>query len=160
MNAGILPFLMICAAFGFAFYATPNREAWRAAAILAVSALVVQFLVSPVGIGDKVLFLGLWTVTASLAALVHLREGLRGGAGMIVALLAGTCLGMTVKTGEAWHLLLALPVALLFLPSSWLRSLGYGVAIKVMSSWLIAISLLAAMVSLTPTPGYQQDHME
>jgi hypothetical protein len=29
-----------------------------------------------------------------------------------------------------------------------------------MSSWIIAISLLAAMVSLTPTPGYQQDHME
>lgn len=161
MNAGILPLLMLCAALGFALYATPIRQAWIALAMLGGTALLLSVLIKPSSVWDKPLFLGLWATTAILAGLVHLRSGLRGPATLIAALIAGVWVGSIAGlAGEPRSALLSLPAALLFLPSAWVRSLGYGIAIKVVSSWLVAISLLAAMVSLTPTPGYQQDHME
>lgn len=161
MNAGILPLLMICAAMGFALYATPFRQAWTAFAILAGVALLTSFVAKPPTGWDKPLFLGLWGTTAILAGLVHVPGGLRGVAALVAALVAGMGLGLAATLAGGFRdVLFAIPAALLFLPSAWARKQGYGIAIKVMSSWIIAISLLAAMVSLTPTPGYQQDHME
>ena len=39
-------------------------------------------------------------------------------------------------------------------------SRGWGIAVKVVASWLAAVAILATMLSLVPTPGYMPDHME
>ncbi len=161
MNAGILPLVMICAAFGFALYATRAREAWIAIALMSATALLVSYLAKPASGSGETLLFGLWATTVVLSLLVHLSNGLRGAAVVILALIAGVWMGLaSAELGGPRQAFMAVPVALLFLPAAWVRSRGYGIAIKVMSSWLVAISLLAAMVSLMPTPGYKQDHME
>lgn len=158
MNAGVLPFLMLCTALGFALYATPLPQAFLAITILAGVAVLLSIFLLPPLTWEERLLLALWATTAVLAALVHLPTGLRGAAALSAALIAGVVLGLAA--GGPHHVLPTLPATLLFLPAGWVRRRGYGIAIKIMSSWLIAISVLAAMVSLTPTPGYKQDHME
>ena len=55
---------------------------------------------------------------------------------------------------------MALPWVLVTVPAAWLIAHGRGIAVKIVSSWLIAIALLSAALPLTPTPGYEPDHLE
>jgi hypothetical protein len=55
----------------------------------------------------------------------------------------------------------ALPWALLVVPASLTVRWRLPVAIKVVSSWLIAVAALEATLQFLPvTPGYMPDHME
>lgn len=74
---------------------------------------------------------------------------------------AGLWCGLLVALGGSPSVLLEVaPWVLLCLPGAWLVKTGKGVAIKVVSSWLIAIAVLAAALSTVPLPGYMPDHME
>jgi hypothetical protein len=69
---------------------------------------------------------------------------------------------MLVALGGAQiELLKALPGVLVFWPAAWIAGLRAPVVVKVVSSWLIAVAVLAATLQLLPvTPGYLPDHME
>jgi hypothetical protein len=81
---------------------------------------------------------------------------------LAVAVNAGFWSGAVVAVaGSESDLLRALPAALTIAPASWLIRSRAAIVVKVVSSWLIAVALLAATLQLLPvTPGYIPDHLE
>ena len=65
-----------------------------------------------------------------------------------------------VEGFQDMDLAIALPCVLILLVGRPVVVGGWGIGVKVVASWLTAVAILATMVSLTPTPGYVQDHME
>ena len=58
-------------------------------------------------------------------------------------------------------LLKAAPCVLLAMPAAWLIGRKASIAVKVASSWLIAMAVLAALLPFLPvTPGYLPDHLD
>lgn len=107
------------------------------------------------------LFRGTCAAAAIIAASVHLprrmAEPLAVGFTTVSAIVPGMAIS---AAGSSAELAEALPWILLGLPAAALIGSGRQIAVKVVASWLIAISLLSVGVSLVPTPGYKPDHME
>lgn len=161
MRGGALPPALLCAALGLALGFAPRR-AWPVSlAILVAVAVGASWLKIPPAWIDGV-FAGCWISVVLAAASVHLPGGM--GRNTALALSANTglwCGAVIAAAGTQVDLIEALPLALLCLPAGWLVGRGWGVAVKVVSSWLIAIALLAAFLPVTtPTPGYAPDHMD
>ncbi|MGH8079493.1 MAG: hypothetical protein ACREP7_02885 [Lysobacter sp.] len=79
-----------------------------------------------------------------------------------LAFAIGACCGVSAAThGNAPEALRALPCLLLALPAAYCIRRGAGIAVKVVCSWLLAVTLLAASLPLLPvTPGYLPDHLQ
>ena len=160
MSAGFLPLALLCAALGLAMGKTPFRYS-----IMAIAALIVTSVLSygfiPAAWWGKHAILGLWLSAAITAALAYLPRGLDGAWLFLASVNAGFWIGAVAHSGgEGIGIALALPMTLLFLPASWLLKQNLGVAVKIAASWIIAVSILAGMVSISPVPGYEPDHME
>ena len=136
---------------------------WRtlAVAILLLCGAAWLALALPIdGRGVEVAFAGCWISIILLAAAVHLRP-VPPWLAFAAALDAGLWAGAVIKAeGTGTQLLEALPCVLIALPAHLVRQRGWGIAIKVVSSWLIAVALLAALLPTTVTPGYVPDHMD
>ena len=106
--------------------------------------------------------MGFWISVIATAASVHLARGLRPWAAMVLSLNAGVWASAVVSlSGSRLDLLKALPFVLIVLPASWVVGRHASIAVKVVSSWVIAIAVLAATLQLLPvTPGYLPDHLE
>ena len=151
---------MLCAALGLAL-AFAHRRSWPLAfAGLLASMASASFLVFPQSWQDGI-FLGLWTSIVLAALSVHLPKGLGTRGAALLSVNCGFWAGSVISAaGSRTDILKAFPLVLLCLPGAWLVSKKGGVAVKVAASWLIAVSILAAALPLTPTPGYKPDHME
>ncbi len=131
-----------------------------AQAVMVIVALAASFLILPIGWQDGV-FLGCWISVAATALTVHLPKGLGRTLALFLALNAGIWVGAVISTaGDRLDLFKSLPVALVCWPAAWLVARNKGIVIKVVSSWLIAVALLAAGLTIVPTPGYKPDHMD
>ena len=160
MRGGTLPAALIFAALGFALSFAPRRIRAPALLIAAVTALAAKQVRFDVSHAEAIYF-ACWTSVIVAAASVHLPAGLSERAAVVLALACGATAGAVIGlTGSVRDLASALPAALVILPAGWLVASGRGIAVKVVSSWLIAIAMLAAALPLTPTPGYAPDHME
>jgi hypothetical protein len=160
MRGGALPPALLCAALGFALAYAPRRTMAYALVMVALTALAASFLNIPAGWQDGV-FLGCWTSVVVAALSIHLPKGVGPRLAVGLALNSGIWAGAVIATsGTRLDLLKALPAALICIPATWLVSTKRGLAIKVVASWLIAVSILAAALPLTPTPGYKPDHMD
>jgi hypothetical protein len=86
--------------------------------------------------------------------------GLRTG--LALAINAGLWAGLVIAVaGAPLDLAKALPWVLICLPAALIVEGRFQIAVKVVASWLIAVSFLAAALpATTPTPGYVGDHME
>ncbi len=128
-----------------------------------VAALAAAFAVAEVPLPVKwveAIFLGLWASTVLTAALVHFPQRRRAVL-LVLGVNAGLWAGASIAVaGTALDLARAAAWLALVLPGAWLVATRRGVAVKVVSSWLIAIALLAAVLPIVPTPGYAPDHME
>jgi hypothetical protein len=125
-----------------------------------MAALGASFLSFPASWQDDV-FLGCWASIVVAALVIHLPGGVGPKLALVLGLNSGFWAGAVISTaGAKLDLLKALPLALLCLPGAWVVSTKRGLAIKVMASWLIAVSILGAALPLVPTPGYKPDHME
>jgi hypothetical protein len=95
-------------------------------------------------------------------ASVHLGRGLNQWAAVALSLNAAAWASAVVSlSGSKLDLLKALPCVLIVLPATWVVSRHGSIPVKVISSWVIAIAILAAALQLLPvTPGYLPDHME
>ena len=160
MRGGALPPALLSAALGLALAYAPPRA--RAAAVLIlwiVAPLAALLTLAPRW--EEAVFLACWAGVILAAASVHLPRGLTTrlalGLALAIAVLAGA---VTAAAGSLPALLMALPWVLVTVPAAWLIAHGRGVAVKIVSSWLIAIALLSAALPLTPTPGYEPDHLE
>ena len=107
-------------------------------------------------------FLACWLSVAVTAAAVHLPRGPQVVTAVALSLNAGIWLSAVVTlSGSSRDLWKALPWVLVFLPASWLVERRASIAVKVISSWLIAVAVLAAALQFLPvTPGYLPDHLE
>lgn len=160
MRGGILPAALIFAALGFALSFAPRRIQGLGLVAAAIAALLsLQLQVDPAH--AEAVYLAVWSSIVVSGASVHLPDGIRERGGVLLALVCGAAAGAVIGLAGGWpDLALAALAILVILPGTWLVGSGRGIAVKVMTSWLIAIALLAAALPLTPTPGYAPDHME
>ena len=160
MRGGSLPPALLCLALACALAFAPRRALLPSLIALVVAA-VLAFLLKVGSPWIEAVFLGCWISAVLIAATVHLPRGLPVWGAVAAGLLAGAfCGAVTAVAGAPRDLAIALPVALLALPARWLAKGRAAIAIKVLGSWLIAVSILAGAVPVTPTPGYAPDHME
>jgi hypothetical protein len=160
MRVGVVPAALLFVALGLALAFAPRSA--RAASLLALIATlgVFTFVPTPQAWLEGV-FLGCWIAVIATAASVHLR-----GLGLLAALVLSVDAGIWASavislSGSRLDLLKALPCSLILLPASWVVRRYDSVPVKVVSSWIIAVAVLAITLQLLPvTPGYLPDHME
>lgn len=159
MRGAALPAALLCAALGLMLARARWRMLGLALLLLCTSAFAATFL----PIRDhavEMAFAGCWTSIILLAAAVHLR-GVPPWLAVAASLDAGLWAGAVIAAeGARLDLSRALPAFALCIPAhlAWRR--GWDIPVKVVSSWLIAVALLAALLPTTPTPGYVPDHMD
>jgi hypothetical protein len=161
MNGGALPAALLCAALGLAL-ATAERNAWMIGlAVLTATASAVAFTPVPTRWTNAV-FLCCWASVVLSAASVHKPHGLGRIAALALSLNAGFWTGaVTSLSPSKMNLLKALPISLCVFPAMWTIQRGRLIAVKVVSSWLIAVAILAATLQFLPvTPGYLPDHTD
>ena len=160
MRGGALPPALLCAALAFALALAPRRALLPGLAILVVGAVAASLLPLE-GVDPDYVFAGCWISVILTAAAVHLPRGVGAKLALGLAANAGLWAGAVVAAaGMTRDLLPALPVVLLTLPAAWLVTHRGALAIKVVSSWLVAVAILAAALPMVETPGYAQDHMQ
>ena len=160
MRGGSLPPALLSAALGLALAYAPPRARSAAVLVLWIAAPLVA-LVSLAQHWEEAVFLACWAAVILAAASVHLPRGLSMQLALALALAIAVLAGMvSAVAGSLPTLLLALPWVLVTIPAAWLIAQGRGIGVKIVSSWLIAIALLSAALPLTPTPGYEPDHLE
>lgn len=161
MRGGALPPALLLAALAFVLaHASPRTRIWSLIALLGMLAALSQLALPPDWL--EIAFLGCWISTAGTAAAVHLPSGPGPAGGILLSLNAGFWAQAVVAlSGTPHDLLAALAVIILVVPAGWLVARGASIAVKVASSWLIAIAILAAVLPFLPvTPGYLPDHLE
>jgi hypothetical protein len=161
MRGGALPPALLFAALGLALAgATPRVQGWSLVA-LGLTLAVLSPIAVPRGWLELV-FLGCWASVAVTAAAVHLPRGPGRIGALALSVNAGLwASGVVALSGSRLDILKAAPAVLLLLPGAWLVAQRASIAIKVASSWLIAIAVLAAVLPfLSVTPGYLPDHLE
>lgn len=160
MRGGFLPPAILIAALGLALAFIPLRRALIAAGVMVMVALAAWWSTPPAGWVEAI-FVGCWLSVIATAGLVHRPLRLAPALFLFAGANAGLWAGLvTSVAGKTRDLAIALPCVLLLLVGRPIVKRGWGIGIKVVASWLTAVSILATMVSLTPTPGYKQDHME
>lgn len=153
--------MLLCATFGLALAFAPRRVRLACIGLVAVWALGGFALKLPRASVDLVFLLG-WLSMIVCAASVHLRNGLSPRLAALLAIDAGWWSGAMIGAEGRW---LDLPAAwlcmLTLIPAALAVRWRVPIAAKVMSSWLIAIAVLAAALPYLPvTPGYLPDHLE
>ena len=156
-----MPPALLFIALGLALTFAP-RGAW-VPSLLALAATLGAFSswsVPPVWVEG--VFLGCWISVIATALSVHLGRRLTRTAALVSSLNAGVWASAVASmSGSRLDLLRALPCVLIFLPASWVTGRHTSIPVKVVSSWVIAVALLAAILQFVPvTPGYLPDHME
>lgn len=160
MRGGALPAALLCVVLGLALGYAPRRALVPAFAALAAAAGLTAL--APVDPDHRELvFAGCWIGLIVTALLVHLPQGLPTGVAIAAAVNAGVWSSAVIAIeGQPVALATALPWALLAIPAGSIVAKGWGIAIKIMSSWLIAVALLSLFLPTANTPGYTRDHME
>lgn len=157
MNGALLAAGVLCAALGLVLaFAASRRALWSGLAVLAAASLLAA--VAPVEGGEAAVS-ACWGAVLAAAVFVHLPR--KGAAAIIgLCLVGGALAGLACGAeGRPQHLLAALPWALTAVPGAWLVATGRGLALKVGLSWLAAAAALSLGLHMTPTLGFEPDHM-
>lgn len=155
-----MPPLLLFGSLGLALAFASPRTRVPALGLAAVGALAVAQISFPESWREG-LFLACWVTVAGAAASVHLPNRVCRQIALPMALWVGIIAGaVTAIAGHTRDVLTGLPALAVLAPAAWLVATGRQIAIKVVTSWLIAIAVLAAALPLTPTPGYVPDHMQ
>jgi hypothetical protein len=161
MRGGTLPPALLCAALGVSLGFAP-RNVWPPCVLVLVATVGTLAFAPPPQTWLEGVFLICWLSVVLTAAAVHLPRGPQLVIAVALSLNAGIWLSAVVTlSGSPRDLWKALPWVLIFLPASWLVARRASIAVKVVSSWLIAVAVLAAALQFLPvTPGYLPDHLE
>jgi len=161
LRGGTLPPALLCAALGLALAFAPRR-AWGPS-LVALAATATALAIAPVPPGWlEGVFLGCWVSIAAGAATVHLPGGLSPRGAFALSVNAGFWSGAVVAlAGSRLDLLKSLLGVLVLLPAALIVGWRAPIVVKVVSSWLIAVAVLAATLQFLPTtPGYMPDHLD
>lgn len=160
MRSAALPAALLFATLGLTLAFAPRRIRVPGLAATTIGAAIVSLLGLPIVMQDTA-FVGCWASLIVTAACVHLRGGPGPRAVLALSGNAGLWAGAVIAaTGSPFDLLRALPGALIILPAAIIHRHA-PIALKIASSWLIAVAMLAASLNFLPvTPGYLPDHLE
>jgi len=161
MRGGALPPAFLCVSLGLALAPAERRLGMVGVLVLATTATVIAVVPIPRGWTDTA-FLACWLSVALNSAIVHLPRGLGRSGAVVSSLNAGVWTGaMIAPATSRLDLVIALPCCLSMFLAAWICKRHGSIAVKVVSSWLIAIAVLAAALQFLPvTPGYLPDHIE
>jgi hypothetical protein len=158
---GTLAVVLLFSALGLALALAP-RVAWvpslaALGASFAGAALVPVHWADPEGA-----FLTCWLIVAATAATVQLWRRINGYIAFALSVSAGVSASAVAHlSGSHLQILAALPCLFLCVPGSWLAARGALLPMKIVSSWIIAVAVLAATLQFLPvTAGYLPDHLE
>jgi len=153
--------MLLCAAFGVALAFVPWRS-WSSCMALLMLAAICGYVLKPAHASADLVFLCGWLSVIACAATVYLPRGLSPRLALLLAVDAGLWSGaMIAVEGRPLDLPAAWLCMLALLPASLAVHWRVPIAAKVMSSWLIAIAVLAAALPYLPvTPGYLPDHLQ
>jgi hypothetical protein len=161
MRSGLLASALLFTALGLVLTFTSRRD-WATSLVTLLAGIGAAGLLPFPRNWLEGAFLGCWISISATAAMVHLSRELAPAATLAISLNAGFW-GATASaaSGSQLDVLEALPCVLIFLPAAWLDARFGPLAIKVVSSWVIVIAVLAATLQVLPvTPGYLPDHLE
>ena len=156
-----MPPSLLFGALGLALAFAPRR-AWAPSLVATGMTMSALALVPIPRSWLEYAFLACWISVATTAAMVHLPQGTSFTGAIALSVNAGVWATAVVKlAGAPVDLFEALPWVLLFLPAAWMVTKYGTVAPKVLSSWVIAVAVLAgALQLLSVIPGYMPDHIE
>jgi hypothetical protein len=101
-----------------------------------------------------------WVLVLVSALCVHLPRRLGVAAALPLGLVGGGLAGSITGGGGEWKALAqALPWTLLAIPGAWLVARRRGLIVKIVLSWLGAAAALSLGLNMTPTLGFEPDHM-
>lgn len=151
---------VLCAALGLSLaFAKFTRAFWAGLALLLGTAVLVSTVEVDPAAGELAVS-GCWVAVLGAAVCVHLPRGLMVPVALALCLSGGTLSGLAVAgAGRPADLLGALPWALASLPGAWLVAQGKGLVLKVVLSWFAAAAALSLGLLMTPTLGFEPDHM-
>jgi hypothetical protein len=161
VRGGVVPLALLFLALGLAFAFSPRR-AWGAGLLALLATLGAGALVRVPQTWLEGVFFAFWVSVILTAASVHLGRGLKPWAAVALSFNAAVWASAVISlSGSKLDLLEALPCVLIVLPATWVVSRRVAIPVKVISSWVIAVAILAATLQLLPvTPGYLPDHLE
>jgi hypothetical protein len=156
-----MPPTLLFMALGLALTFAPRR-AWWPSLLALLATLAAGAFVPLRQTWLEAGFLGCWISVIATAASVHLVPGLGARGAVALSFNAAVWASAVVSlSGSKLDLLEALPWVLIFLPASRVVRRFASIPVKVVSSWVIAVAILAATLQLLPvTPGYLPDHLE
>jgi hypothetical protein len=155
----VLPVALLAAALGMAL-SFSDRATARNAAIATLATAVIVTAIPFGAVPEPLAFTAMWLSIIAVAGSVHLAAIHRPAVFYGLAVNAGVWSGVITHVSGNSVALMVLPLVCLFLPGLYAVGRGWGVAIKVVCSWLIAIAALEIGLMFVPTPGYAPDHME
>jgi hypothetical protein len=161
MRAGVAPAALLFMALGLALAFAPRSVRAPSLFVLCAASGAFAFLPPPQAWLERA-FLGCWLSVIATAATVYLAREMSLLAAVGLSLNAGIWASAVISlSGSRLDLLKALPCLLIVLPASWVVRRHAAIPVQVVSSWVIAVAVLAITLQLLPvTPGYLPDHME
>ena len=157
---GALPPALLAVALGLCLTRVLGRARWFALILLGLGTAAGAMAPTAAAWSEHAL-LGLFAAVAACAGLACLPRPPAPGLALVLAGVCGVLMGLAVTlTGRPVHLATALFAPMTILLAAPLSAWRGGIALKVLASWVGAIAVLAAGVSMVPTPGYVRDHME
>lgn len=156
-----MPPALLFMALGLAL-AFSKRRVWAPSLLVLLGALGVGVFLRVPHSWLEGIFFAFWISVIVTAASVHLGHALKPWAAVALAFNAAVWATAVVSlSGSKLDLLKALPCVLIVLPATWVVNRNASIPVKVLSSWVIAVAVLAATLQLLPvTPGYLPDHLE
>jgi hypothetical protein len=161
MRGGVVPPALLFLALGLALAFAPRRV-WGLSLLAFLATLAAGAFVHVPQSWLERAFFACWVSVIVTAASVHLGRRLKPWAVIALSVNAAVWASAVVAlSGSKLDLLKALPCVLIALPASWVVGRYTSIPVKVVSSWVIAVAILAATLQLLPvTPGYLPDHLE
>jgi ABC-type proline/glycine betaine transport system permease subunit len=161
VREGIGPAALLCSSVGLGL-ASAERKTVVYALVAFFATSVMMTLAAPARNHVDAVFVGLWASTMVNAACALRSIDLDKMFALALGINAGIWCGeVTGLTASKIDLLKTLPLSLCVCPAAWVRRRGQAIILKVLASWLIAVSLLAGALQFLPeTVGYAPDHIE
>ena len=165
MRGTVLPVTLLCAGLALALGRSAAWIGMLGVVVLICAAAAVSLALTSVGMSpgwaDGV-YLACWISVAGSALSVYLPRPVGVVAAVILALDAGVfCGSISALTGALQGLWAGLLGLVVLLPVGWTAQRNLLLPLKVVSSWLVAMAALAAILQFLPvTPGYLPDHVE
>lgn len=161
MRGGAFPPALLCAALGLGLASAEAKAVLEGFVVLGVTSCATALAPLP-ATWSRFVFLGCWVSVLACATTVYRARTLKAWGALALALNAGVWTGAMIALGPSKvEVFEALPFSLCAWPAAWARQRGGGIILKVLASWLVAVSVLAATLEFLPvTPGYLPDHVD